>query len=108
MLIHDMISNLLRHTIAVETYSTSGNKEVYSAAVNHTAFVQPLDLEDAMEADGSFQKEAKVYVLREAGIGIGDRVTWENNVYKVKGVSPYDFPNSEVEHDKLIITSVKS
>lgn len=103
-----MTSNLLRHTIAVETYALSGNKEVYSDAVNHKAFVQPLDLEDALEADGSFNKDIKVYVLREASIEQGDRVTWESKVYKVKSVNPYDFPNSNVEHDKLILTSIRS
>ena len=95
-----------QHSITVEPYSvTSGKGRYTSSSVTYNVFVQPLDLEDALQADGVFNRKVKVYAELDCGIKKEDRVTFESQKYKVESVTHYR-ATERVSHDKIIIVEI--
>lgn len=94
-----------QHSVTVEPYSVSSGKGVLGAAVTYKVFVQPLDLEDALQADGVFNRKIKIYAVLDCGIKKEDRITFEGQKYKVENVTHYR-ATDRVSHDKIIAVEV--
>jgi hypothetical protein len=103
-----MLSDLMVHDVTVERLSVTGNKQAYGAPTTIKGFLQALDTEDALQADGIFVLSYKLYVEENTDVKEGDRVTVEGVVYNVKSCVRYTMPESDMSHKRLILVEVKN
>jgi len=90
------------HSIDVERLTQSSGQSVYSSWLTDAeAFVQPLDTESTESLGESFSKGSFMYLPIGTDVQEGDRVTFDGDVYKVKGIKPYKYGN--LAHQKALI-----
>lgn len=95
-----------KHSIGVKHYSVvNGKGGYYGSTETYKVFVQPLDLEDVLQADGAFNKKIKIYANLDSGINVEDKIIFEGVAYKVTDVIHYR-ATTNVSHDKIIAVEV--
>jgi hypothetical protein len=103
-----MISNLYVHTLSVEPLTQSATKkQTYGTAFDIRCFVQALDTEDALQADGVFQFFYKGYCDINEVIKEGDRASFDGEVFIIKSIARYRIPNRGIAHLRFILAKVK-
>jgi len=102
-----MLSDLMIHDITVERLVQSGNKQVFGSPTTAKGFLQALDTEDALQADGVFILSYKLYIEYATDVKEGDRITVDGIKYNVKSCVRFTAPNSDINHKRLIINEIK-
>jgi hypothetical protein len=100
-----MLSDLMVHEVAVERLQASGSTQIYDTPVTVRGFLQALDTEDALQADGIFVLSYKLYLEPTTDIKEGDRITVNGDVYNVKSVVKYQYP-SDIAHNRAVVVKV--
>lgn len=93
------------HTVTIENLKKSSNTQVYDTSFSEKWFVQPLDMEDALLADGSFRQAYKAYAPTLSLVKEGARVTYDSKKYIVDTINKYT--QGSTGHFKIIMREVK-
>jgi hypothetical protein len=100
-----MLSDLMVHDIVLERLEASGKSQLYGTPVTIKGFLQALDTEDALQADGIFVLSYKLYTEPSTDIKEGDRVTILGDKYNVKSVVKYQYPD-ETAHNRSVVVKI--